>query len=81
MKNLSSGRYYQRYVEKKIIGKGSFGSATLVECLEDNKIYVAKKILLGKLKEKEQEQSLLEVKLFFYFFYHHLVSYHSSPLK
>ena len=39
------------------------GSANLVRDLKDDKIYVAKKIQLGPLGEKEQENALQEAKL------------------
>ena len=71
------GEYQAKYKELEVIGRGNFGklfvygilllflligSATLVQNLTENgKIYVAKKILLGGLKEKEQQSSLLEV--------------------
>jgi hypothetical protein len=42
------------------------GSATLVQEKLDKTVYVAKKILLGSLKDKEQESALNEVSFLFY---------------
>lgn len=56
--------YKKKYTEKKVIGRGNFGSATLVSPIDDpTKFLIAKKIHLGGLKEKEQTSALLEAKL------------------
>jgi len=41
------------------------GSATLVQSLQDNIIYVAKKVVLGGLNQKEQDGAHLEVNICF----------------
>ena len=62
MKNLSGGAEYREiYVEEQTIGRGNFGSAHLVLSKLDNKKYVAKKVLLAGLGEKEQEAAKQEV--------------------
>ena len=57
--------YEQEFEELKCIGRGNFGAAFLVRLRntpEDEEIYfVAKKIILGQLTEKEQQGSHLEV--------------------
>lgn len=67
------GEYLIKYQELEIIGRGNFGnfvslklksitgSATLVKNKLDNNIYVAKKVLLGSLNQKEVEGAHLEV--------------------
>ncbi|CAG9333213.1 unnamed protein product [Blepharisma stoltei] len=56
--------YLQKYREFGIIGRGNFGSAHLVQSLQDSQQYVAKKIVLGGMSDKEirgahQEAELL----------------------
>lgn len=64
MNKIEQGGYKEKYIERKIIGRGNFGSATLVSPKETpDKFFVAKKIILGGLKEKEQTSALLEAKL------------------
>lgn len=64
MDKLPQGGYKNFYNEMKIIGRGNFGSATLVSPIaEPDKFFIAKKIFLGNLAEKEQMASLLEAKL------------------
>lgn len=64
MKKFENKGYKQKYIERKIIGRGNFGSATLVSPKDKPESFlVAKKIILGGLKEKEQTSALLEAKL------------------
>lgn len=64
MQNYPSGGYKANYIERKIIGRGNFGSATLVSPKSDpESFFVAKKILMGSLKQKEQDGALLEARL------------------
>ena len=64
MDKSGSGSYKDKYIERKIIGRGNFGSATLISPKSDPASFlIAKKILLGSLKKKEQESALLEAKL------------------
>lgn len=61
MEKNAQGGYKQNYIERKIIGRGNFGSATLISPKKDpQSFFVAKKILMGSLKEKEQNSALLE---------------------
>ena len=47
----------------KQLGKGAFGSVYLVKRKEDNNIYALKSVVMDKLKKKEQENSLNEVRI------------------
>ena len=47
----------------KQLGKGAFGSVYLVKRKEDNLIYALKSVIMDKLKKKEQENSLNEVRI------------------
>jgi len=59
MKTTSS--YFQKYKEIEIIGRGSFGTANLVQSSEDGMEYIAKKVVLGSLTQKEVDSAQLEV--------------------
>ena len=48
---------------EKVLGKGSFGSVYLVTRKEDHKIYALKSVIMDKLKKKEQENSVNEVRI------------------
>jgi len=72
--------YQTKYTELEIIGRGNFGSATLVRS-EDNNIYVAKKVLLGGLSEKEQAGAKLEVNLLRELKHPHVVEYKDSYIE
>jgi len=57
----------EEFIELRCIGRGNFGAAFLVQLRNtpnDEKIYfIAKKIILGQLTEKEQQGAYLEVSL------------------
>lgn len=73
--------YSKEYTELKWIGKGNFGAAYLIESKEDSTNYVAKKILLGQLPEKEQQNALLEVNLLRYLDHPNIVGYVGSFIE
>ena len=45
------------------LGKGAFGSVSIVKRLEDNKIYAMKRVKIGRLGKKEKDNSFNEVRL------------------
>ena len=47
----------------KELGKGAFGSVTIVRRKEDNKIYAMKRVKIGRLSQKEKNNSFNEVRL------------------
>ena len=53
--------YAQEYTDLKCIGKGNFGTAYLVKSNSTNEHYIAKKIPLDALSEKEIEGAFGEV--------------------
>jgi hypothetical protein len=59
--------YMEEFEELRCIGRGNFGAAFLVKLRnapEGKEIYfIAKKIILGQLTEKEQEGAYLEADL------------------
>ncbi len=56
--------YSALYTELRCVGKGNFGTVYLVRSVEDNSLYVAKKIALDALSEKEVEAAFGEVRKF-----------------
>ena len=40
----------------KELGKGAFGSVTIVRRKEDNKIYAMKRVKIGRLSQKEKNK-------------------------
>ncbi|KAL4479473.1 hypothetical protein ABPG72_011795 [Tetrahymena utriculariae] len=55
--------YEQKYKELELIGRGTQGSAMLVECRSDQKRYVSKQVILSNLSEKDQNNAIQELKL------------------
>ena len=51
------------FILGKIIGKGAFGSVSLVTRKNDGKIYAMKRVNIGKLNNKEKESSLNEIRI------------------
>lgn len=62
MENKNSN-YTTLYQEENCIGRGSFGCAMIVNHRKENKKYIAKKIILEGLQQKEQEACMMEVNL------------------
>lgn len=61
--NNNINEFSQKYEEIELIGRGSFGTATLVRNKADKSLAIAKKVMLEGLKPKEQESAQLEAKL------------------
>ncbi|KAM3146133.1 hypothetical protein pb186bvf_001790 [Paramecium bursaria] len=70
--------YQDKYKEFEQIGRGSYGAAFLVRNLQDQKMYVAKKLNLASMKQKEQEDSKQEVALLQKLNHPHIVQYKDS---
>ena len=47
----------------KELGKGAFGSVTIVKRKEDQKIYAMKRVKIGRLSQKEKLNSFNEVRI------------------
>ncbi|KAL4442315.1 hypothetical protein ABPG74_005656 [Tetrahymena malaccensis] len=62
-KQSKLSEYEQKYKEIELIGRGTQGSAMLVECRLDQKRYVSKKVILSNLSEKDQNNAIQELKL------------------
>lgn len=77
----STTGYQSEYKELKWIGRGNFGSAFLVQSKTDRNKYVAKKITLGQLPEKEQQNALMEVNLLRYLDHPNIVEYNGSYIE
>jgi NIMA (never in mitosis gene a)-related kinase len=73
--------YTSKYKEMEIIGRGNFGSATLVRSLTTDQLYVAKKVLLGNLSQKEADGAHLELRLLKQLNHPNIVSYHEDFIE
>jgi NIMA (never in mitosis gene a)-related kinase 1/4/5 len=73
--------YKQDYNEIKWIGRGNFGSVYLIQNKETDIKFVAKKVLLGQLPDKEQQNALLEVNLLRYLNHPNIVGYIGSYVE
>ena len=51
------------FILGKPLGKGAFGSVSLVKRKTDGKIYAMKRVNIGKLSNKEKESSLNEIRI------------------
>lgn len=80
-KDSQHRKYLNDYSEVKWIGRGNFGSAFLVHNNETKDKFVAKKIMLGQLPEKEQQNALLEVNLLRYLDHPNIVDYIGSYVE
>jgi NIMA (never in mitosis gene a)-related kinase len=71
--------YSELYIEKNKIGQGNFGSATIVTPIADpTKFYIAKKIKLNNLTEKDLENAQKEAQLLKQLKHPHIVEYIES---
>ena len=75
--------YNDEFEELRCIGRGNFGAAFLVKHRNpppeiSESYFIAKKIVLGQLSTKEQEQALLEAQLLKDLNHVNIVSYRCS---
>ena len=79
MQSSGNSNYSSRYLEKNKIGQGNFGSATIVT-LQSNpkKYFVAKKIKLCNLSEKDLQNAQQESALLKDLKHPHIVEYIES---
>ena len=59
----------------RIVGKGSFGYAVLVESKKTKKQYIMKIIDISKMDQKQIEEALMEVQLLKIMRYPYIVTY------
>jgi NIMA (never in mitosis gene a)-related kinase len=52
-----------QYKRIKVVGKGTFGQAVLVQNKKDGKHYIIKQINIASMSEREKQESLNEVKV------------------
>jgi len=71
-------QYKAEYEEIQCIGRGNFGAAYLVRHIAENKKYIAKKVMLSGLKQKEKEGAMLEVNLLKNLDHPNIVAYKQS---
>jgi NIMA (never in mitosis gene a)-related kinase len=63
MNNYNSNTTLRDFEIMQEIGKGAFGSVFKVRRIKDGELYALKKVPMGKLKMKEKENSLNEIRI------------------
>ena len=83
-------RYKARFKELEIIGKGNYGSATLIqrktrsknEVSEANvELLIAKKVMIKSMNEKDQQKALQEASLMKNLKHPNIVEFHESFIE
>ena len=67
------------YIRGKVLGKGSFGSAILVQSKKDGKNYVIKEIDISKMPAVEREASKQEAQVRIHLLTVHTRACHHHP--
>ena len=67
-----------KYRKVKIVGKGSFGYAMLVQAVNDRKLYVMKVIDVSRMDRKQKEEALNEVHVLKSMRHPYIVTYRES---
>ena len=71
-----------RYKKVKVIGKGAFGAAILVQPRSDPRQHlVIKQVDVSRMKQKEREEAKKEIKLLASFKHPNIVHYRDSLLE
>ncbi|EGR29124.1 protein kinase domain protein [Ichthyophthirius multifiliis] len=78
---MQNSKYKELYKEIEIIGKGSFGSATLIKKISTDQLYVAKKIELSNLSQKEQQKAKQEAEVLKQLEHPNIVAYEDSFIE
>lgn len=73
-------QYNATYSEEQCIGRGNFGAAMLVTHKKEGKKYIAKRVNLEAMPDKEQEGCMMEVNLLKNLDHCHIVAYKESFL-
>ena len=53
----------EKYVKVRVLGKGSFGSATLIKRKADDELFVVKEVNMATMNAKEKEEARQEVRV------------------
>ncbi len=62
----------------KVVGKGNFGHAVLVQSIADRKFYIMKIIDVSKMDKKQKEEAVVEVHVLKSMRHPYIVTYHES---
>ena len=68
----------EKYRKVKIVGKGSFGHAVLVQSVADRKLYIMKIIDVSRMERKQKEEALNEVHVLKSMRHPYIVTYRES---
>ncbi|OMJ92710.1 hypothetical protein SteCoe_4454 [Stentor coeruleus] len=68
----------EKYRKVKVVGKGSFGHAVLVQNISDKKLYIMKIIDVSRMERKQKEEALNEVHVLKAMRHPYIVTYRES---
>ena len=68
----------EKYRKVKVVGKGSFGHAVLVQSVADRKLYIMKIIDVSRMERKQKEEALNEVHVLKAMRHPYIVTYRES---
>ena len=71
----------KKFIVEKEIGKGSFSRVFRVRRTKDNKTYALKRIEIGKMKEKEKQNALNELRILASLNHPNIIKYRDCFLK
>lgn len=70
-----------RYQKVRVVGKGAFGAAILVNARSSGKQYVIKQVDVSRMKPKEHDEAKKEIKLLAAFNHPNIVRYRDSFIE
>jgi len=71
----------EKYRKVKVVGKGNFGHAILVQSNVDHKLYIMKTIDVSKMDKKQKEEALTEVHVLKSMRHPYIVTYRESFME
>ena len=71
----------KNFIVEGVIGQGSFARVFRVRRSKDNQLYALKRIVIGKMKEKEKKNALNELRILASLNHENIIKYRDCFLK